>query len=113
MVGIDEHGATDIFNSMNMWFDNHFDCRQYDSIHEQLSGTIATSEEKGKEFLTINSDRIQVFHEIGLDNVSGGDTDSDFKRSRQGQNFWMRHLSVCFVGAGEVDATGCEHGQGC
>ena len=35
---------------------------KYDSVHGRFSGTIAISEE-GKEFLIVNGDRIQVFHE--------------------------------------------------
>ena len=77
MGHIDGHGATGISDGMNKWYDNHFDHQQYDSIHGQFNDTIAISEEKGKEFLTINSDRIQVFHEMDPDNVSWEVTNSD------------------------------------
>ena len=36
-----------------------------DSVRGQLNSTIASSEEKGKEFIIVNDDRIEVFHEHG------------------------------------------------
>ena len=38
---------------------------KYDTVHGRFNGMITISEE-GKEFLIINGDRIQVFHETTL-----------------------------------------------
>merc|ERR1711879_291109 len=36
---------------------------RYDSVHKQFQGTIATESADGKEFLIVNEEKIQVFHE--------------------------------------------------
>merc|ERR1712113_1012217 len=36
---------------------------KYDSVHKRFAGTIATKEEGGKEFLVVNGNDIQIFHE--------------------------------------------------
>merc|ERR1712066_11303 len=36
---------------------------KYDSVHKQFQGTIATENADGKEFLIVNEEKIQVFHE--------------------------------------------------
>jgi len=36
---------------------------KYDSVHGQFAGTIATKEADGKEFLIVNGNEVQVFHE--------------------------------------------------
>jgi glyceraldehyde 3-phosphate dehydrogenase len=51
---------------------------KYDSVHGRFNGTIATSEEDGKEFLIVNGDRIQVFHEKDPAAIGWGATGSDY-----------------------------------
>merc|ERR1711981_1071344 len=36
---------------------------KYDSVHKRFPGTIATKQEGGKDFLVVNGEDIQVFHE--------------------------------------------------
>ena len=51
---------------------------KYDSVHGQFNGTIAMSEEEGKEFLIVNGDRIQVFHEKDPAAIGWGATGFDY-----------------------------------
>ena len=51
---------------------------KYDSVHGRFNGTIAMSEEEGKEFLIVNGDRIQVFHEKDPAAIGWGATGSDY-----------------------------------
>jgi len=51
---------------------------KFDSVHGRFNGTIAISEEEGKEFLIVNGDRIQVFHEKDPAAIGWGATGSDY-----------------------------------
>merc|ERR1712107_347570 len=51
---------------------------KYDSVHGRFNGTIAVSEEEGKEFLIVNGDRIQVFHEKDPAAIGWGATGADY-----------------------------------
>ena len=50
---------------------------KYDSVHGRFNGTIAISEE-GEEFLFVNGDRIQVFHEKDPAAIGWGAAGSDY-----------------------------------
>merc|ERR1711862_154087 len=49
-----------------------------DSVHKQFQGTIATESADGKEFLIVNEEKIQVFHEKDPDAIGWGATGSDY-----------------------------------
>eukprot|EP00450_Noctiluca_scintillans_P028045 CAMPEP_0194551750 /NCGR_PEP_ID=MMETSP0253-20130528/96378_1 /TAXON_ID=2966 /ORGANISM="Noctiluca scintillans" /LENGTH=375 /DNA_ID=CAMNT_0039399211 /DNA_START=59 /DNA_END=1187 /DNA_ORIENTATION=- len=51
---------------------------KFDSVHGRFNGTIAMIEEGGKEFLIVNGDRIQVFHEKDPGSIGWGATGSDY-----------------------------------
>merc|ERR1711862_708846 len=49
-----------------------------DSVHKQFQGTIATESADGKDFLIVNEEKIQVFHEKDPDAIGWGATGSDY-----------------------------------
>jgi len=51
---------------------------KYDSVHKRFSGTIATKEADGKEFLVVDGKDIQVFHEKDPAAIGWGATGSDY-----------------------------------
>jgi len=51
---------------------------RYDSVHKQFQGTIATESADGKEFLIVNEEKIQVFHEKDPAAIGWGATGSDY-----------------------------------
>jgi glyceraldehyde 3-phosphate dehydrogenase len=51
---------------------------QYDSVHKRFPGTISTKEEAGKEFLVVNGQDIQVFHEKDPGAIGWGATGVEY-----------------------------------
>merc|ERR1712066_837244 len=51
---------------------------KYDSVHKQFQGTIATENADGKEFLIVNEEKIQVFHEKDPAAIGWGATGAEY-----------------------------------
>ena len=60
---------------------------KYDSVHGQVNGTIAMSEEDGKDFLIVN-----VFHE-----------GSSYHRLRRTGSYYVYELTGIFTQKGKAD----------
>eukprot|EP00446_Apocalathium_sp_SHHI-4_P003019 CAMPEP_0177176952 /NCGR_PEP_ID=MMETSP0367-20130122/13532_1 /TAXON_ID=447022 ORGANISM="Scrippsiella hangoei-like, Strain SHHI-4" /NCGR_SAMPLE_ID=MMETSP0367 /ASSEMBLY_ACC=CAM_ASM_000362 /LENGTH=342 /DNA_ID=CAMNT_0018623503 /DNA_START=88 /DNA_END=1116 /DNA_ORIENTATION=- len=51
---------------------------KYDSVHGRFAGTIAAKEEGGKEYLVVNGEDIQIFHEKDPACIPWGASGSDY-----------------------------------
>jgi len=51
---------------------------KYDSVHKQFPGTISMETSDGKEFLIVNGDKVQVFHEKDPGAIGWGATGADY-----------------------------------
>jgi glyceraldehyde 3-phosphate dehydrogenase len=51
---------------------------KYDSVHKQFAGTVSHESADGKEFLVVNGDKIQVFHEKDPGAIGWGATGADY-----------------------------------
>merc|ERR1712226_425105 len=51
---------------------------QYDSVHGKFPGTIASKQEDGKEFLVVNGQEIQIFHEKDPASIPWGAAGADY-----------------------------------
>jgi len=51
---------------------------QYDSVHKQFNGTVSSKAEDGKEFLLVNGNPIQVFHEKDPASIPWGASKADY-----------------------------------
>jgi len=51
---------------------------KYDSVHGRFSGTISTKEAGGKEFLVVNGQEIQIFHEKDPAAIPWGEAGADY-----------------------------------
>lgn len=51
---------------------------KYDSVHKTFSGTIATKEDGGNEYLVVNGKDIRIFHEKDPANIRWGEIGADY-----------------------------------
>jgi len=51
---------------------------KYDSVHKRFPGTVESEESDGKEFLIVNSARVQVFHEKDPSSIGWGSVGAEY-----------------------------------